>query len=159
MSKTKRDIIYVRDYPWGAVKGASVFSNSFYASRQDPDTGELLPVATGPGFRGNAGACNDPARGFYIPAGQAPGVERCRYDFNLVAADEAATGATSIYARGEYKISADFNAYVTMSNTNNTSFGRYAPVPDYIQVEAGAVGNTSRTPNATVFLAHRFAAA
>ncbi|HEY0062144.1 MAG TPA: TonB-dependent receptor [Telluria sp.] len=154
MSKTKRDIIFVRDYPWGAVKGASAFANTWYAAQPDGEGG-FLPLATQGGWRGNAGACNDPGRGFYVPAGQT----RCRYDFNLVAADEAATGTTSIYARGEYKIGADFNAYVTLSNTNNTSFGRYAPVPDYIEVQAGAPGNTSTTPNERVFLAHRFAAA
>lgn len=149
-SKTKRDIIFVRDYPWGAVKGASSYSNAYYAVAADGS-----PNISGGGFRGNAGTCNFPDKGFYVQASTG----RCRYDFNLVAADEAATGATSMYARGEYKIGADFNAYVTLSNTNNTSFGRYAPVPDSILVKAGSVNNLSTTPNADVYLAHRFAAA
>jgi len=149
-SKTKRDIIFVRDYPWGAAKGASSFSNNFFAAVDD-GTGNLVQGAA---FRGIAGTCNFPDKGFYVRSNG-----RCGYDFNLVAADEAATGATSMYARGEYKIGADFNAYVTLSQTNNTSFGRYAPVPDSILVAANSPNNTSTTPTQPVFLAHRFAAA
>lgn len=149
-SKTKRDIIFVRDYPWGAAKGASSFSNNFF-NAVDDGTGTLVQ---GAGFRGLAGTCNFPDKGFYVRSNG-----RCGYDFNLVAADEAATGATSMYARGEYKIGADFNAYLTLSNTNNTSFGRYAPVPDSILVGANTPNNTSTTPGQPVFLAHRFAAA
>lgn len=152
VSKTKRDIIFVRNYPWGAAVGASTYSNGFY--RADPDgSGGFVPALSQAGFRGNAG-CNFPEQGFYVRSNG-----RCAYDFNLVAADEAATGATSLYARGEYKISDNWNAYVSLSNTRNTSFGRYAPVPDSILVQGGSVNNTSTTPTVPVFLAHRFAAA
>ncbi|MDO8438858.1 MAG: TonB-dependent receptor [Telluria sp.] len=153
VSKTKRDIIFVRDYPWGAAKGASLYSNAFYRAGGDAVDG-YFPTTGTSNFRGNAGTCNYPEKGFFVAAN---GI--CRYDFNLVAADEAATGATSLYARGEYKISADWNAYLNLSNTRNTSFGRYAPVPDFIQVDANSPNNTSRTPGSVVFLAHRFAAA
>ena len=105
-------------------------------------------------FLGNAGSCNFPDKGFYLAANG-----RCRYDFNLVAADEAATGTKSVFARAEYNISQDLTGYLTASNTNNTSFGRFAPVPDDILVRAGSVNNLSTTPNKDVFLAHRFAAA
>jgi iron complex outermembrane receptor protein len=149
-SKTKRDIIFVRDYPWGAVQGASPSSNNFFEAVDDGEGG----LAQGAKFLGLAGSCNFPEKGFYVRSNG-----RCAYDFNLVAADEAATGATSMYARGEYKIGADFNAYVTLSSTNNTSFGRFAAVPDSILVAAGSPNNTSATPNAPVYLAHRFAAA
>lgn len=149
VSRTKRDIVFVRDYPWGAAKGASSYSNQFFTAADD-GAGGYYPSA----FNGNAGSCNFPDKGFYLNA-----AGRCRYDFNLVAADEAATGATSLYARGEYKISADWNAYMSMSNTENTSFGRYAPVPDAILIAAGSVNNVSRTPNKPTFLYHRFAAA
>eukprot|EP01137_Pigoraptor_chileana_P000911 Opistho-2@158 len=35
VSKTSRDIIYVRDYPWGAAKGASSYGNAFYQAAPD----------------------------------------------------------------------------------------------------------------------------
>jgi iron complex outermembrane receptor protein len=150
VSHTSRDIIYVRDYPWGADKGASSYSNSFYTALDDGAGGKVR----GGTFLGNAGNCNFPDQGFYLAANG-----RCRYDFNLVAADEAATATKSVFARAEYNISPDFTAYLTASNTNNTSFGRYAPVPDDILVKAGSVNNLSKTPDQDVFLAHRFAAA
>lgn len=150
VSKSSRDIIFVRDYPWGAPKGASSFSNSFYTALDD-GAGGLYQGST---FLGNAGACNVPEKGFYVASNG-----RCRYDFNLVSADEAATSTKSVFARAEYNISADFTAYMTASNTNNTSFGRFAPVPDSILVRAGSPNNLSTRPNEDVFLAHRFAAA
>lgn len=150
VSKSSRDIIYVRDYPWGVPKGASSFSNSFYNALDD-GAGGLFQGGT---FLGNAGTCNFPEKGFYVASNG-----RCRYDFNLVSADEAATATKSVFARAEYNISADFTAYMTASNTNNTSFGRFAPVPDSILVKAGSPNNLSSTPNRDVFLAHRFAAA
>lgn len=150
VSHTSRDIIFTRDYPWGTDKGASSYSNSFYTALDD-GAGGLVRGGT---FLGNAGACNFPDKGFYLAANG-----RCRYDFNLVAADEAATSTKSVFARAEYNISQDFTAYLTASNTNNTSFGRFAPVPDDILVNAGSVNNLSTTPNKDVFLAHRFAAA
>ena len=150
VSKSSRDIIFVRDYPWGAAKGASSFSNNFFNAIDD-GTGTLVQ---GSGFRGLAGSCNFPDKGFYVRSNG-----RCGYDFNLVAADEAATGTKSVFARAEYNISADFTAYMTASNTNNTSFGRFAPVPDSILVAANSPNNTSTTPGQPVFLSHRFAAA
>jgi iron complex outermembrane recepter protein len=155
VSKTSRDIIFVRDYPWGAAVGASSFSNGFYEAIDD-GKGNLLANIGNAGFRGNAGTCNFPELGFYVQANP-PG--RCRYNFNLVAADEAASGARSIFARGEYKIASDWTMYLNASSTNNTSFGRYAPVPDSILIQPGSVANLSTTPNQPVFLAHRFAAA
>ncbi|KQQ91636.1 TonB-dependent siderophore receptor [Massilia sp. Leaf139] len=152
-SRTSRDIIYVRNYPWGAAKGASSYGNAFYAAADD-GAGGTFPNISAAGFRGNAGACTDAERGFYVAANG-----RCVYDFNLVAADEAATATKSVFARAEYNISPDFTAYLNASNTNNTSFGRFAPVPDSILVNAGSPGNISRTPDQDVYLAHRFAAA
>jgi iron complex outermembrane receptor protein len=154
ISKTSRDIIYVRDYPWGAATGASSYANTFYEALDDGSGGKFANIGT-KGFRGNAGSCNFPDQGFYVRASTG----RCVYDFNLVAADEAATGTVSVFARGEYNISSDWTAYMNASNTNNTSFGRFAPVPDSILVKAGSPNNLSTTPNQDVFLAHRFAAA
>lgn len=153
VSKTSRKIIYVRDYPWGAAVGASSFSNGYYAAIDD-GRGNLLPDISANGHRGNAGSCDFADKGFYVD-----GAGRCRYNFNLVAADEAASAAKSVFARGELRIGSDWTAYMTASSTNNTSFGRYAPVPDTILIEANSAGNLSTTPDQRVFLAHRFAAA
>jgi iron complex outermembrane receptor protein len=163
VSKTSRDIIFVRDYPWGADVGASSFSNAFYQAVDDGD-GNLVANINNGGFRGNAGSCDFADKGFYVAASPATptapaGPPRCRYNFNLVAADEAASGAKSVFARGDVRIGSDWTAYMNVSSTNNTSFGRYAPVPDTILIEANSAGNLSTTPNERVFLAHRFAAA
>jgi iron complex outermembrane receptor protein len=159
VSKTSRDIIFVRDYPWGYTPGASSYSNGFYqASEAD---GEFFPIFSNAAYRGTAGSCDYPDKGFYIQTSTG----RCRYDFNLVAADEAATGALSIFARGEVKIGDNWSAYLAASNTRNTSFGRYAPVPDAILIDpngvaAGLVNGGAGIPaGETVMLAHRFAAA
>lgn len=154
ISHTERDIIFVRNYPWGYTKGSSSYGNAFYEAKDDGAGGTFANISSA-GWRGNAGPCNFEAQGLYVNAAN----KRCVYDFNLVAADEAATGTTSVFARAEYNISADFTAYLTASNTNNTSFGRYAPVPDSILVRAGSVNNLSTTPDKDVYLAHRFAAA
>jgi len=147
ISKTSRDIIYVRDYPWGYTPGASSFSNQFF------NAVEIEPgVYVRGAFRGNAGSCNFPDKGFYVTGG------RCRYDFNLVAADEAQTSTSSVFARGEYRIAKDWSAYLVASNTRNQSFGRYAPVPDDILVQPGSPANTIGA-TAPLLLGHRFAAA
>ena len=65
VSKTSRDIIFVRDYPWGAERGISSFSNGFYAAVDDGDGGLLAQINNG-GFRGNAGACDFADKGFYV---------------------------------------------------------------------------------------------
>jgi len=153
VSKTSRGIIFVRDYPWGADVGASSFSNGYYQAVDD-GRGNLTPNISANGYRGTAGTCDFADRGFYVDAGG-----RCRYDFNLVAADEAAVAAKSLFARGDVRIGSDWSAYVAASSTNTTSFGRYAPVPDSILIEANSPGNLSTTPDQRVFLAHRFAAA
>lgn len=148
VSKTSRDIIFVRDYPWGADVGASSFSNNIY------DAVELEPGVFARGtFRGVAGTCNFPDKGFYVlPNG------RCAFNFNLVAADEAATSTTSIFVRGETKVGKDWNVYGLLSNTRNTSFGRYAPVPDDILIDPTSVLGQQLGLTAPALLGHRFAA-
>jgi len=146
-SKTSRDIIFVRNYPWGYTPGASSFSNNFFTAV------EVEPgVYVRGGFRGINGSCNFADKGFYVTGG------RCRYDFNLVAADEAATSTTSVFARGEYRISKDWSTYIVASNTRNRSFGRYAPVPDDILIQPDSPANTIGATG-PLLLGHRFAAA
>jgi iron complex outermembrane receptor protein len=151
-SHTKRDIVYVRDYPWGAAKGASSYSNNYFT---------------------NAGTPGDPYGGSFIAA--VPGGctntnfysnSRCRYNFNAVAADEAATSADSFFARGEVKINDDWSAYMNSSVTRSQSFGRYAPTPGDVFIAKGSLGDYlsssgqgALVPAGGMDLMHRFAAA
>ena len=169
-SKTSRDIIFVRDYPWGVARGASSYANNYF---RDPGFGSggsfIAPVPT-------VTACN--GAGFYFQA--TPG--RCRFNFNLVAADEAALNTNSFFARGEVKIGNDWTAFMSSSVNKVTSFGRYAPVPGDVKIEPGspahpwhpnfpdvvpAPGTAGKTraefralvaPTETIWVAHRFAA-
>lgn len=147
VNRSTRDIIFVRDYPWGADVGASSFSNNLF------DATEIEPgVFVRGGFKQIVGSCDFPDKGFYVSGG------RCRYNFNLVAADEAATATTSIFARGEYNLGGSWNLYAAISNTRNTSFGRYAPVPDDILIAQDSVLGTQLGLTGPALLGHRFAA-
>ncbi len=153
VSKTSRDIIYVRDYPWGAARGASTFSNNYFGATLVD--GAYIRNNT---YRGIAGTCDFADKGFYVDGTGA--AARCRYDFNLVAADEASTSSSSVFARGEINIAPDWSLFLVASTTRNESFGRYAPVPDNILITPGSAGDAlgvgaGGTP---YFLAHRFAA-
>ncbi|MFO1339515.1 MAG: TonB-dependent receptor [Burkholderiaceae bacterium] len=158
VSKTSRDIIFVRDYPWGYTPGASSYSNGMYQAVSDGEGG-YLPNISGGGFLGNAGTCDFADKGFYVQTSTG----RCRYDFNLVAADEAATSAESLFARGEVRLGEDWAAYMNSAVTRNKSFGRYAPVPDSILITPGSVFDQQHlnvgVDGDPYFLAHRFAAA
>ncbi len=155
-SMTSREIIYVRDYPWGAAVGASSYANNYARAPGFGSGGAVIGAVPG--------GCTGP--GFYT-------TNRCRYDFNLVAADEAATDNRSVFAQGEAKINNDWSAFLAVSATRSTSFGRYAPVPGDIKIEPGSrahpwsatfpdlspTGLRSKIgANETVYIAHRFAA-
>lgn len=149
-SATSRDIFFQRDYPWGVTRGASVYSNNFYT------TGFSFLEAVG----GEA-TCNaiDGGKLFYFSGG------RCRYDFTGAAADEAATRTKSVFARGEVNINDDWSAYMNASVSRQTSFGRYAPVPGFVEIKYGTpawdlLSDAAKAKVGTddVLLAHRFAA-
>ena len=155
-SKTTRDIIFVRDYPWGAAVGRSSYSNNYF---RDPGFG------SGGGFIAPVpGGCTGP--GFYF---QTPPT-RCRFDFNLVAADEAALDTSALFARGEIKLSDNWGAYMSTSLSRVESFGRYAPVPGDVKIEPGSPAHpwhpafpdpslrTRVGATETIWVAHRFAA-
>lgn len=155
-SMTDREIIYVRDYPWGAAVGASSYANNYARAPGFGSGGTIIGAVPG--------GCTGP--GFYT-------TNRCRFNFNLVAADEASTANRSVFAQGEAKINKDWSAFMSVSATRSTSFGRYAPVPGDIKIEPGspahpwsatfpdqaAGGLRSKIGvNETVYIAHRFAA-
>lgn len=156
LSFADRGIIYVRDYPWEYTRGASSYSNGLRSAIPDPENpgsyfvGGLLS----PKY---AGSCDFADKGFYVDASGA-----CRYDYNLVAADEAALSTLSFFARGEHQINDDWSAYLNSSVTRKTSFGRYAPVPDSVLITPGSVFDQQHNVDAggePYFLMHRFAAA
>lgn len=154
-SKTTRDIIFVRDYPWGAAVGASSYANNYFRAPGFGSGGSFIAAVPG--------GCTGP--GFYT-------TNRCRFNFNTVAADEAALETGSMFARGEVKLTEDWSAYMSTSLSRVESFGRYAPVPGDVQIDptspahpwhpnfptAGLGLRTTVGQNETIFLAHRFAA-
>jgi iron complex outermembrane recepter protein len=117
VSYENRDIIFQRDRPWSSG-GASVFSNNLLNPNgtfvANPTYGSVVP-----------NACDFP--GFSI-SGTGAG-QRCLYDFTSSAADEAAIGLRSLFARGDYEINDNWMAYMSASVSRVKSFGRYAPVP------------------------------
>ncbi|MCU0952406.1 MAG: TonB-dependent receptor [Burkholderiaceae bacterium] len=82
----------------------------------------------------------------------------CSYDFNKVAADEAALTNSSLFLRGEMTLNADWSVFVNTSVSRVESFGRYAPVPGLVEVAAGSPNNPTGGAS-DVALYHRFAAA
>ena len=135
-SSSSRDIIYQRDSPLGVTRGASSYSNNYFAS---PGLGGFLGAVPG--------GCNDP--NFYTTT-------RCRYDFTSAAADEAKVNNKSVFSRGEVRINDDWSAYMTASVTRTSTFGRYAPVPGEIPIEPDSPANLIGATQ-TIYLAHRFA--
>ena len=144
-SSNTRDIIWQRDSPLGITRGASSFSNNFFAS---PGLGGFL------GAVGGQAGCEavDGNKNFYFASG------RCRYDFTGEAADEAELNNSAVFGRGEYQISPDWTAYLNLGVTRNTSFGRYAPVPGELTIRPGTAGDLLGRAT-DYYLAHRFAAA
>ncbi len=128
VSYDDRDIIFQNQRPWNEG-GASSFSNNFMTA-----TGGFLAHPTY--GSANTAGCQD--TGFTYAANGASG--RCLYDFQLVAADEAASKNESGFIRGKYDISNDWTLLLNASVGRVTSFGRYAPVPSSPWL-VGNIGN------------------
>lgn len=145
-SMTEREIIFAKDRPWPVNRGASVYGNNyttFDAMGNDRFNFTAVP-----------GGCTEPA--FYTLGAS------CRYDFTTVAADEAATKATSVFARGDYQITDEWSGYLSGWASRVKSFGRYAPTPGNVVIEATSPNNPlvlGGLPGERVNLWHRFAAA
>jgi iron complex outermembrane recepter protein len=154
-SMTQRDIIFQRDaYGSRGVVGASSFSNNYFRT----SGATIGPVP---------GGCTN--TNFSIGAGGL-----CRYNFAVVAADEAELSTKSFFARGEYNITNDWTAFMTSSVNRVNSFGRYAPVPGFVLIEPGTLGHPHHpdypasagrddlrsriAAGETILLGHRFAA-
>lgn len=141
VSWNKRDITYAREFPWSNV-GQSVYGNNFV----DPDTGEIIGGAQNYGPDG--AGCSDPN---FVAAADG----NCYFNYAAVSADEAATENRSLFLKGTYNINDDWSVFMDSSVARVTSFGRYAPVPDYVTISADSPNNPF---GRTINLAHRYAA-
>jgi iron complex outermembrane receptor protein len=140
---TDRGIVWTRDLPWGQTRGVSSYGNNYRGPAGFTALGNL---------RGNpATGCTD----FGDPNFYLTTAGTCSYNFNAIAADEAQVETLAIFARGEYRITADWNAYLWASNSNTQSFGRYAPTPAQLTVQPGPNNPTA----AAITVRHRTAAA
>ena len=155
-----KDIVFARDSLFN-TPGQSFFSNN-YTPIEGPNEGDLdfLP-----------GGCNDDASvntgpGYslipYVDADGnplSPSGQRCAFDFNLVAADEAAVDNQSAFARGTYEINDDWFINSMASISNAGSFGRYAPTPGFFTVSGEVLSdNTNGQVTDDSYVYHRFAA-
>ena len=142
-SYSSRGMVFTRDQIGGDVLGVSTYGNNYY----DWNTGLAAPV---PGFN-----CNSSANpGFWT---QSNG--RCSFDFNSVAANEAAVDNTSVFVRGDYQINDDWTVYMTATSTKVETFGRYAPVPGVVKVDDGTPNDIVKGDGLATYFYHRFAAA
>lgn len=140
-SVSDREIVFTRDQIGGNIRGISAFGNNYY----DYDTGRIFAV---PGFDCTQGA-------FYPIASNG----RCSFDFNSVAANEAAIKNKSVFARGEYEINENWTTYLTANVTKVYSFGRYAPVPGVVVASDGTPSDIVQGDGLPTYFYHRFAAA
>lgn len=141
ISSTRRQMVFTSQRPWGTALGVSTYGNNY----QLTSTGAITAVP---------GGCTDP--NFYLlPNG------RCSFNFNAVAADEAAVSNKSFFMRGDTKINNDWSFYMQGSASKVTSFGRYAPTPGAVLIAAGSPNNPTTGTGAEedVYLYHRFASA
>lgn len=142
VTRTNRGMVYTRDQPWGVTRGVSSFGNNYRVINADGSFGAFQAV---PGF-----SCD--SNGFYRSG------TLCAYDFNLVAANEAETSNMSVFANGNYNITDNWNLYLNSWVSRVESFGRYAPTPATLTIDANSPNNPTGGTNA-VQLRHRFAAA
>lgn len=153
VSYNNREIAYVRDKPWmKGILGPSSFSNNYTQPVINPITGETTYGAQiGP----VPGGCDNP--GFYVTHSNTTGLDTCRYDYNLFAADTAQLKQKGAFVKGDFQINDDWTVYMNSAVTQVESFGRFAPaLADHgLFITAASPNNTT---GQDVVLKHRFAA-
>lgn len=161
-----REIVFARDFPW-YKPGASSYGNNYYDTTQAVDANgnprfddNGNPIAVG--WRSLPNGCNFPNTGYFQNG------RFCSYNYALVSADEASTDNQSFYAKGKYQINDNWEVWSNTMVTETESFGRYAPVPDFLTVNADSPNNPTNPnsphydPNAgggtnqTIYVRHRF---
>jgi len=147
-----RDIIFARDSLFN-TPGASFFSNNYILSGFTDGDGDFFDDNTGVYYYGAVpGGCPNEDPNFFLTGGGT-----CGYNFNRVAADEAATANQGVFARADVKVADDWRMTVTGSVSRATSFGRYAPSLNDTALFVSA-DNPNNTVGQDFFLYHRFAA-
>lgn len=154
ISGSDRGMIFTRNQIGGDTLGVSSFGNNY--RRLNPSgaaTGAFVRV---PGF-----ACDTNL--FWVTTGNT-----CSYNFNAVAANEAAVDNKSAFANGEFNINDTWQTYMSGSVSKVETFGRYAPTPvqvtlaptspAYQTITAATPGLAAASPNG-LSLRHRMAAA
>lgn len=148
VSSTERKMVYTSMRPWGQTLGVSTYGNNYGYNTVvgDDSTYRITAVPDG---------CTPNANFWLQPTG------RCSFNFNAVAADEAAISNKSLFLRADSKINNDWSVYLQGTATKVTSFGRYAPTPGYVLMSADSPNNPTRGTalEQPVDLYHRFAAA
>jgi len=157
-SLNKRGMIFTRDQVGGSAKGASAYGNNYIKLDANGDpTGAFLAV---PGY-----AC---AEGDFYNTNPGKADNRCAFNFNSSAANEAAIGNKSLFVNGEFNVNDNWTVYSSVTASSIDSFGRYAatPVlatvaptsPAYLAITAATPGLAAASPNGLGLL-HRMAAA
>ena len=140
-TNTKRDMVFTSQRPWGQTLGATVFGNNAYVL----SSGAYVPLP------GPDGTCEGIGANFYTNAGGL-----CSFNFNAVAADEQQIENMAVFVRGEFQFTPDWAFFVNTSVSRVDSFGRYAPVPGAVELDATSPANPLGEP---ILLLHRYAAA
>jgi iron complex outermembrane receptor protein len=129
-SWNSKDIVYGRNLPW-YEQGQSTYGNNFTTVNADGSANfDFRPL----------GECDFPGTGYHLFAG------RCRYDYNLVSADEASTSNKGMYAKVNYHINPSWDIWANTSFSQSKSFGRYAPVPDSSYFSTPLTANSPNNP-------------
>jgi iron complex outermembrane recepter protein len=154
VSRNSRGMVFARDRHWSAVRGASSYSNNYGIAAYDAN-GNPVPTFAFHGsvanFHPDGLGCGSIGGGFYDHPTNPDG--NCLYDFNLVSADEAATTNRSVFVNGDYAINGDWRINTQVTHAQVNSFGRYAPTPEAIYIEADSPVNYL---DEAAFLWHRF---
>lgn len=141
-TNTKRGMVFTSQRPWGQARQGSVYGNNAYVL----STGAYVPLP------GPDGTCESIGPNFWTNASSG----LCVFDYSKVAADEQQIENQALFLRGEYRFSPDWSIYVNSSISRVDSFGRYAPVPGAVLLDASSPGNPL---GEDIYLLHRYAAA
>jgi iron complex outermembrane recepter protein len=154
LSSNDRGMIFTRDQIGGGTQGVSSFGNNYRRlNASGAPTGAFVRVPNFP--------CN--TNNFWVTTGNT-----CSFDFNAIAANEAAVNNKAAFANGEFNINDNWMSYASGSVSKVSTFGRYAPTPvqvdlkptspAYLAITAATPGLAAASPLG-LSLRHRMAAA
>ena len=153
-----KDIIYLRDRAY---------------SRGDPGDGTNLSTTTGINAAGNTVFNEDFSEVFEAPAGACeatglirlvddagsetgiPGSPLCGFDFTSFAADTTAIRSNSLFTTYRRELAAGWSLNATANYARSESFGRFAPAPALLTLDAA---NPNNPYGETVNVFHRYIA-